>query len=78
MMPDQSTYSGSWYEGKQHGYGCVINAKNEMKYGVWNKGVKFIKLTPNQATEVQDGYLDLSETKQVQASLSEAKLTFFD
>ena len=49
-----------------------------MKYGVWNKGVKFIKLTPNQATEVQDGYLDLSVTKQVQASLSEAKLTFFD
>ena len=78
MMPDQSTYSGSWYEGKQHGYGCVINAKNEMKYGVWNRGVKFIKLTPDQATEVQDGYLDLSETKQVQASLGEAKLAFFD
>ena len=77
MMPDQSTYSGSWFEGKQHGYGCVINSRNELKYGVWNNGTKFVKLTPDQATEVQDGYLDLQATKQVQSSLGEDKLTFF-
>ena len=77
MMPDQSTYSGSWFEGKQHGYGCVINSRNELKYGVWNNGTKFVKLTPDQATEEQDGYLDLQATKQVQSSLGEDKLTFF-
>ena len=76
-MPDQSTYSGSWFEGKQHGYGCVINSRNELKYGVWNRGTKFVKLTPTQATEIQDEYLDLSDTPQVCVSLGEDKLTYF-
>ena len=52
MMPDRSTYSGAWQEGKQHGYGCVYNSRNELKYGLWNHGQKLIKLTPEQATDI--------------------------
>jgi len=52
MMPDQSTYSGAWHEGKQHGYGCVYNKNGELKYGLWNRGAKLIKLNPEQATEI--------------------------
>ena len=78
MMPDQSTYSGSWFEGKQHGYGCVYNSKGELKYGLWNHGDKLIKLTQTQATDIQDSQLDLALANQIQAKLGEEKLTFFN
>ena len=37
MTPDQTTYSGAWYEGKQHGYGCIYDSSgNQLKYGLYN------------------------------------------
>ena len=46
IMPDQSsgeetknnTYSGSWFAGKQHGYGCIYSATGQLKYGIWKDG----------------------------------------
>ena len=75
-MPDKSSYSGSWYEGKQHGYGCTWNSRQEVKYGLWRRGEKLIKLTPAQATDIQDGLINLKETSQFQA-LGDEKLAFF-
>lgn len=76
MMPDQSTYSGAWFEGKQHGYGCVYNNKNELKYGIWCRGNKVYKLKAEQATDIQDGNLDL-QADGIKLQLGEDKVTFF-
>jgi len=62
MTPNNYTYSGGWLNGKQHGYGFVYTDKGEFKYGMWVNGVKVLKLTPGQATEVQEGRMDLYST----------------
>jgi len=59
-MPDQSsrdelkqnTYSGSWLNGKQHGYGCIYSATGPYKYGVWKDGNKILKLSKREATDI--------------------------
>lgn len=55
-----------------------MNARDELKYGVWNRGTKFVKLTTNQATDIQNEDLDLSDAPQVQMQLGEDKLSFFN
>ena len=62
MTPNNYTYSGGWLNGKQHGYGFIYTDKNEFKYGMWYNGVKLVKLTRSQATEVQEGRMDLYST----------------
>lgn len=60
-----------------HGYGCVYTSKNVIKYGLYNRGQRIIKLTPEQATDVQDGEIDLMHQNFVQTSLGDDKLTYF-
>ena len=37
---DGSKYSGTWFDGKQHGFGVFTGTEGNKKYGVWNKGQK--------------------------------------
>ena len=60
QMPDKNTYSGSWSNSKMHGFGCVLNAKAEQKWGIWDRGEKLIKLSQAQATDIQDGVVDMT------------------
>lgn len=62
MTANNYTYSGGWLNGKQHGYGFIYTARGEFKYGLWNNGTKLVKLTPEQATEVQEGRMNLYTT----------------
>ena len=59
MMPDNNTYSGSWYQGKQHGFGCIFTKEGHLKYGLWQHGQKILKVTTDQASQIQDGNLDV-------------------
>ena len=52
MQTDNTTYSGAWMNGKQHGYGCVYNSKGDLKYGLWNKSAKLIKVNAMVATQI--------------------------
>ena len=63
MMPDHNTYSGSWFQGKQHGFGCIYSTSGHLKYGVWCQGTKLLKLTQEQATEIQDGKIEPKKLK---------------
>jgi hypothetical protein len=53
------TYSGSWLNGKQHGYGCTYNSTGQVKYGVWKDGERILKLSSSQATAIQENTLDI-------------------
>ena len=77
MQDNSNVYSGSWYEGKQHGYGCVLNSKTESKYGIWSKGEKLIKLTPEQANDIQDEQVDMSVQPQINAKLKDEAEAFW-
>ena len=77
MMQDQTTYSGAWYQGKQHGYGCVYNANNELKYGLYSHGQRLLKLNAESATDIQDGRLDLSTSKNLIIDLGRDEATFW-
>ena len=49
-----------------------------LKYGLWSHGDKLIKLSVEQATDIQDGRMDLSQSTQILQKLGEEKLVFFN
>ena len=58
---ENMTYSGAWFEGKQHGYGCTVSqAKDDPKFGIYYHGVKKIRITSEEAGSVQDDLIDLA------------------
>jgi len=76
-MPDRSTYSGGWIDGKQHGYGVIVNTRQELKFGLWKDGKKLIKMSTAEANSIQDGDYDPMNDNQIQTQLGEGKNQFW-